>query len=155
MYQYDVLWNNRQVGTAQAEQQGLYWRVCVRCELPEGIYRVCAHNVDAQAKLGVLCPASEQMALEKRLSCSSFHFYPDTVLTLGEAPWWKHAGLIDGWELPGAKVHEDELVVPYQKDAPFVCMPLFCFFRLITRQGRQYWQMALDADGRPKMPEPA
>lgn len=150
MYQYDVYCKNERFGTAEVEREGLYWHVVVRCEMPEGIYRVFAQNVNSSQKLGVLSPEDGKMTLEKRISCSSFCFDTDTALTIGDAPWWQPVSQVDGFEISGARVHGNELLVPYEKDAPFACMPLFCFFRLVTRYGGPYWQMLLDADGKPQ-----
>lgn len=159
MYRYNVSSGGRTVGRAEVEKEGLYWLVRVSCEpVSEAFLRVSAENINKHLPLGILIPQSGTLTLERRIARSRFCFYPDTVLTLDESPRWEDfSGEAAGWMLPGARAcHKDGgwlICVPAMREKPFACMPLFCFFRLIMRQEKQYWLLELDGEMNPLMPE--
>ncbi len=159
MYQYDVFHDGRIAGRAEAAEDGLYWNVRVRCAMPDGgILRACAENVTQRLPLGVLLPEGEEGLLTRRIPRSRFSFYPDTQLTLDTAPYWQDfSGLAAGWPLPGGRVCRCDggatVLLPADAQRPFVCMPLFCFFSLVSRHGRRYWRLSLDAENNPVMPK--
>ncbi|MGM9557836.1 MAG: hypothetical protein ACI3VP_06230 [Oscillospiraceae bacterium] len=159
MYRYDVYSGERAVGRAEVEEDGLYWRVRVRCAvIGGGIVRAAAENVAGRCTLGVLMPEKEVLTLTRRIARSRFSFFSDTYLTLDEAPHWTDfTADAAGWKLPGARVCRDgsgyAVYVPAETAKPFVCMPLFCFFGLVTRQNMPYWLMRLDAAHQPVMPQ--
>ena len=158
MYRYDVSSGGRTVGRAEVEKEGLYWLVRVLCEpVSEAFLRVSAENISKHLPLGILIPQSGILTLERRISRSRFCFYPDTELTLDETPRWSDfSGKAAGWPLPGARYRRMNggfaVCVPADDGKPFVCMPLFCFFRLVTRQAKRYWLLELDDENNPKMP---
>lgn len=158
MYRYDVFQNGCAVGTAEAQADGLYWSVRVRCTPVQGIVRVSAENVMQRLPLGVLTPQPQALTLTRRIARSRFSFYPDTYLTLDETPRWQSfTQLAAGWPIDGARVCRTDggavVLIPVQEERPFACMPLFCFFQLVTREQTRYWMLELDGKNDPVMPQ--
>lgn len=159
MYRYDVLFEGRTVGSAEIEADGLYWSVRVECALMgEALMRASAENVWQRLMLGVLTPVDGRLMLSRRIARSRFSFYPDTALTLDETPrWWDFTNRVAGWKIPGARCCRMgsgyAVYVPVEDAKPFACMPLFCFFRLVTQQEKRYWVLELDAEMNPLMSE--
>ena len=159
MYRYDVFFEGSAVGKAEVEADGLYWQVRVACApAGEGLVRASAENISERLMLGVLAPKDGTLVLSRRIARSRFCFYPDTELTLDETPRWSDfSGKAAGWPLAGARYRRMNggfaVCVPADDGKPFVCMPLFCFFRLVTRQAKRYWLLELDEEYNPKMPD--
>lgn len=160
MFQYDVFQNGCAVGRAEVAADGLYWQVQMRCRpAKEAVVRASAENVCARAGLGVLMPEGGEMVLSRRLARSGFSFYPDTYMTLDAAPRWQEfSSRAAGYCLPGARVCRNKdggatVLLLVDEAKPFACMPLFCFFALSARNGAQFWQLELSADGEPRMPQ--
>lgn len=157
MYRYDVFQDGRAVGSAEVQSDGLYWSVRVRCAPLQGIVRVRAENIMQGLTIGVLTPQADSLMLTRKIARSSFAFFPDTCLTLDSEPRWQNfTQRAAGWPLDGARVCRADggatVLVPAQEAKPFVCMPLFCFFRLVTREQTRYWMLELDGENNPVMP---
>lgn len=142
-----VMYQGKIVGTCQAEDLGLYWRLKCRCVLlSDRVERLYWGSV----RLGVLEREGDALTLDRRLSKQSLPGFPPEggFLSLEPdlEPW---QGTVLDCVLPRGfqkrEQGETQLLFPFSPDRPFPCMPLFCFFCL----DGPYWKLTLDKDGLP------
>lgn len=57
-------------GSVKVAKEGLYYRICCRCYLPEaGIFRLVAVTEAGRVDLGILAPVEDFFCLQKRIPC--------------------------------------------------------------------------------------
>ena len=69
---YQILFENKSVGCAQIQKEGMYYRVHCSCALPDnGIYRIIAEDGCNITDLGICVPEGHQFALSARVACKN------------------------------------------------------------------------------------
>ena len=67
---YDIIYNDRPVGTARMEKQGLYYRFSCRCALTgEVMHHLLVTCGERSEDLGICVPVDGQFGLEKKIPC--------------------------------------------------------------------------------------
>ena len=70
---YEVRLGNRQVGEVTVQRIGLYYEMCCRCRLSEGIlYRLQVLSGDKYENLGILVPEGDCFTLKTRIPVKRF-----------------------------------------------------------------------------------
>ena len=70
MTEYVILFESRQIGTAQVEICGLYFYITCRCDLPKGSRcRITAQGTGEKVDLGLCVPCDKRFGLSKRVPC--------------------------------------------------------------------------------------
>jgi len=68
MADYDIVYENRPVGTARMEKQGLYLLFSCRCRLPDGeMYRIHVKSGENREDLGICIPVDGEFGMDKRI----------------------------------------------------------------------------------------
>ena len=68
MADYDIVYENRPVGTARMEKQGLYLLFSCRCRLPDDeMYRIHVKNGENREDLGICIPVDGGFGMDKRI----------------------------------------------------------------------------------------
>ena len=125
---YDIIYNDRPVGTARMEKQGLYLFFSCRCTLPdEEMYRIHAISGDAREDLGICIPMDGAFGMDKKIPAKRLG---DGRLTFELAPKdWKPREIVPEPEpVPQMEETEEETVqnefneevfVPVSEEEPF------------------------------------
>lgn len=65
---YQITYNGRQVGQAQAEREGLYYKITCVCDFSDDeIHRIVASDGKSVVKLGVCVPNGNQFSLSTKV----------------------------------------------------------------------------------------
>lgn len=65
---YDITYEGATIGTASKEKQGLYYKFCCRCSLPDdGFYRIQVICGKHQEDLGICVPMEGFFGMDKKL----------------------------------------------------------------------------------------
>ena len=64
-------------GSVKVTKEGLYYRICCRCQLSEkGMFRLVAVTEAGRVDLGILAPVGEFFCLQKRIPCKQMGEIP-------------------------------------------------------------------------------
>lgn len=56
------------VGSAQIQQEGMYYRICCTCKIPkDGIHRIIVSDGENEVDLGICVPSGEKFMLTSRI----------------------------------------------------------------------------------------
>ena len=65
---YEILFDNRQVGTAEVSREGLYYRFSCKCKFPEeSLYQIRFYCDDQEYSLGTCIPVSGGFGINTRI----------------------------------------------------------------------------------------
>ena len=65
---YDITYEGATIGTASKEKQGLYYRFCCRCSLPDkSLYRIYAVCEQGMEDLGICIPIDGLFGMDKKI----------------------------------------------------------------------------------------
>ena len=106
---YEILYADAVVGTAQMEKEGLYYRFCCRCSLPDqGLYRIHVISGDHRENLGICIPVDGAFGMDKKIPIKRF---VEEKMAFRLVP--------KDWSPPVAQETAPETVfVPVSEDAP-------------------------------------
>lgn len=127
---YAVTLHGKQVGKAQTEKQGLYYRVVCRCNISgEVMYRLQCSAGNKSTNLGILVPTENGFGLDTRFPVSRLG---DGVLTFSLLP--RHESM------------EERTFVPIRPEEPFRYMEQLKDAFLQTQQGQQGASLVLQPE---------
>ena len=65
---YSISWNDKSVGRAEVQSEGLYYRFICACELPDDrIYRITVSDSQTVKDLGICVPDGKKFGLNTRI----------------------------------------------------------------------------------------
>ena len=107
--EYTVFYQGAEIGQAVVEPDGLYYRLSAQCAEPaHGVWRLWACVGEESRLIGVLCPETGGLRLEKRVSRRAWPILPDGFVLgrerEGFRPW---RGVLEGQELPDAMLRDN------------------------------------------------
>lgn len=144
----------------------------------QGLFRVWIQGEKGRMKLGILVPEGNMLCLQRTLSMKKLQregCWPiqkaGVVLHHRFTPSGRHQGWLEEKNparlfygdpiLRDALAHVKyslfyplkagfRLAFPYQRNAPFVLLPIFCFAKVRTLGGGEYIIFSFDEEGKPK-----
>ena len=106
---YTVFYQGTEIGHASIDPDGLYYHLSASAAEPaHGVWRLWACVGDESRLVGVLCPGTGGLRLEKRVSRHAWPILPDCFVLgrerEGFRPW---RGILEGQEIPDAMLREN------------------------------------------------
>ena len=101
---YQITWNGKQVGQAQAEREGLYYKFTCVCDFSDDeIHRIIVSDGKTVVKLGVCIPDGDKFCLSTRV--------PVKYLTGGDLCFTIESDCVSGFPVFSGKpfAHLDKL----------------------------------------------
>lgn len=174
MEELSVLAEGRTVGTAQITEEGLYLRFTVDCQpIAQGPCRLVGLGERGELRLGVPEPEEGRLRLSRAISrrdCAAVGRLTGLELRPPEGerealPWqplrgagefrspWLRAHLQGAREVLCCRSAGGVLLaLPLDEGRPFPWPELFCFARVLSREGRDWAVFAFDGQERPVLP---
>ena len=107
--EYTIFFQGKEIGHASIEPDGLYYLVSASAAEPaHGVWRLWACVGEDSRLVGVLCPETGGLRLEKRVSRHAWPILPDGFVLgrerEGFRPW---RGVLSGWEVSDAMLRDN------------------------------------------------
>ena len=147
--QWQIIHHGEPIGTAEAVREGLYWCVHAVCRQTDEVLRLYFCGQDGtSAPLGVPVPENGMLVLRKKFAASSFCPQEDGFVTT------ESSVSVLGVRVPGGRIADGRLLVPYNAKSPFPLMEWVSFFRMERIDEKWHWVCALSEQGTPMLADP-